>query len=140
MDEELSKLIEKVKESILAGYDEECCTGRGDLAEPRSLREFEELISRCRVSLVFFYSPTCPYCKSMAPHFVEASERFNGRVSFVAVNVARTPELATWLRVLSVPTIMVFIDSRPVARLSGIVDTGGFERIVGRALDKASCT
>ncbi|MEB3859769.1 MAG: thioredoxin family protein [Desulfurococcales archaeon] len=140
MDEDLSRILERVRDSILAGYDGECCSSRGELLEPRSLEDFERLVSRCRVSIIFFYSPTCPYCRSVAPHFVEASEAFQSRVSFVAVNVAETPELAAWLRVFSVPTIMVFIDSKPAARISGVVGLEGLERIVRRALAKANCS
>ncbi|MFC4455149.1 thioredoxin family protein [Deinococcus sonorensis] len=76
-------------------------------------RTFDPTIATGRW-LVEFWSPDCRPCQIVSPVLTDLQERFRGQVNFASVNV--DTELATALRqrVMGVPTVMLYLDGRPV--------------------------
>ncbi|MCE4602413.1 MAG: thioredoxin family protein [Desulfurococcales archaeon] len=144
MDEEIREILAKMKLHILeeAESKSRCCRlthafePGHDIGDPRELLE---VLEGCRVAFVMFYSPTCPYCRALTPIFLALAEEYGGRAAFVRVNTYRHPQLAAYYRVMGVPTVIVFIDGRPVAGFSGLVDPEDFESLVIDVLRRADC-
>ncbi len=78
----------------------------------------ENVIDKNGVVLVDFYADWCGPCQMMAPILKEV-EGEHSDVSIVKVNVDNSPELAGIYGVMSIPTLIVFKDGKPVSQNIG---------------------
>jgi thioredoxin 1 len=69
--------------------------------------------------VVYFYTRWCGACRRMEPTIGQLASEHEGKIKFVAVNAAKTPQLAAKYYVRTVPTYIVFIDGKPQERLVG---------------------
>lgn len=102
-------------------------------------REFKEILESCRVVVAFFYTTSCPYCRALSPIFLEVAERYHEAAAFIAVNLERHPYMSDAFNILGTPTVIIFVNKRPVARIVGLVDADRFEATVQQALSMAGC-
>jgi thioredoxin-like negative regulator of GroEL len=97
-------------------------------------RSFERLVEKSELpAVVMFFSPACPYCRSMEPYFRQYSSEFKGRMTFVRMNTEGGAWTAERYGVRSTPTFKVFCSGRPVSELVGAV----YPAILKRALEEA---
>ncbi|NYT86138.1 thioredoxin [Pollutimonas harenae] len=68
---------------------------------------FQAAIQDSKPLIVDFWAPWCGPCRNFAPVFEEASEQHEDLV-FAKVNTEEEQELATGLKIRSIPTLMVF--------------------------------
>ncbi len=71
--------------------------------------------------IVDFWAPWCGPCKQLTPMLEKLTEAAGGKVKLVKVNIDDNPELATQLRIQSVPTVFAFKDGRGVDGFQGAV-------------------
>ena len=71
--------------------------------------------------LVDFWAPWCAPCKKLEPALEDLAERHRGHLTVATLNVDEEPACAGRYDVLSLPTLMLFSDGEPVARLTGAV-------------------
>ena len=83
--------------------------------------------------LVDFWAEWCGPCKMIAPVLDEIAEEQEGKLRIGKLNVDENPDVARRDEVMSIPTLIVFADGRPVARLVGIQS----EAALADALDAA---
>jgi len=70
--------------------------------------------------LVDFYADWCMPCKMFAPVLEAVSDEYEGKVKFVKVNIDEATPLAQKYRVMSIPTLKLFIgDEEPRATFVG---------------------
>ncbi len=143
MDEELRKILYKkmldfIKEDA---SKKKCCKANGNSGEVEVYitRDFLNAVNRCKVTVVFFYSPTCPYCRAYAPTFATIADEYGDKAAFVRVNVSRNPDIAAYYNVMGVPTTMIFVEGAPLGVLPGLIDYDTLQRAVEYALQKAGC-
>ena len=83
-------------------------------------REFDlEVLEQEGVVVVDFFANWCGPCKMLAPIFEELSETYQNDVQFVKVNVDEVPVLAHEYQVMTVPTLMLFKDGKPIESAKG---------------------
>ncbi len=144
MDEGLGEVLARVKMRILAEASRagRCCS-LDSVPEPGydlvDAGELVELVRSCRVVVVMFYSPTCPYCRALTPVFLGLAEDYRGRAVFVRVNVYRHPRLAALYGISGVPTVLIFVGGRVVGGFAGLVDPEAFDSMVREALERGKC-
>ncbi|MEB3779751.1 MAG: thioredoxin family protein [Desulfurococcales archaeon] len=143
MDEELKRILYRKMLSMLEeeAAKRKCCVG-GNVEEGLEVggpREFMDIVKGCRVTAVFFYSPTCPYCKAYTPIFLDVAGEYRGKAAFIRVNVARNPMIAAYYNVMGVPTTIIFVNGRPIGALHGLVDHETLASAIDYALEKAGC-
>jgi thioredoxin len=68
---------------------------------------FETLVNDNDIVIVDFWAPWCGPCRSFAPTFEAASEKYPD-VVFAKVNTDEEQELAGTFQIRSIPTLMVF--------------------------------
>jgi thioredoxin 1 len=64
--------------------------------------------------VVEFCSPDCSPCKIVTPALEELRVEFDKRVQFIKIDVSESPQVALRLRVMGVPTVLIFKESEPV--------------------------
>mgnify|MGYP001366445619 CR=1 FL=1 len=69
--------------------------------------------------VVDFTEIWCGPCKMLEPVVTQLSQDWNGKVKFVKLDVDDNSNLAVQYGVMSVPTLILFVDGNPVQRLSG---------------------
>jgi thioredoxin 1 len=69
--------------------------------------------------LVEFTADWCGPCRAIEPALVSLAARGAGKLKVAQLDVERSHELAQQFRVMSMPTMIVFRNGRPVGQLVG---------------------
>ena len=83
-----------------------------------SVFETEVLKSTLPV-MVDFTAIWCGPCKMLDPVVTQLSQEWGGKVKVVKLDVDDNTNLAVQYGVMGVPTLILFIDGKPVQRLTG---------------------
>lgn len=84
--------------------------------------------------MVDFWAPWCMPCKIIAPAVEEIAGRMSDKVKVAKANVDDSPELATELSVLNIPTLIFFKGGREVSRLIGVNSKEAIENKINAIL------
>lgn len=57
--------------------------------------------------IVKFHAPWCRYCTALTPIFDELSECYAGQVDFYSVDIDKEPELETYFKIQTVPSLLL---------------------------------
>lgn len=82
--------------------------------------------------LVDFWGPACRPCLGLMPVVEEVAQRYDGRLKVVKVNAAQNRRLCMNLRVMSLPTFLVFKDGQEVERLTGEVTAEAVQELAAK--------
>ncbi len=83
---------------------------------------FEQEVLKSDVPvLVDFYADWCGPCKMMSPVISELADEYAGKVKVGKLNVDDNGETARAYRVMSIPTMIVFVDGKAVDSIMGAV-------------------
>lgn len=94
---------------------------------------FEEEVLKSSIPvLVDFYADWCGPCKMMAPVVSALANSYAGKVKIGKIDVDENGETAMNYRVMSIPTLILFQDGKPVDRIEGAVP----QSMVEEKLDK----
>lgn len=90
--------------------------------------EFEQEVLQSAVPVVVdFFADWCMPCKMFGPILEEVQEQYGNRVKIVKVNVDEAVELAQKYRVMSIPTLKLFVgDEEPRATFVGVMSSEEF--------------
>lgn len=80
----------------------------------------QEVLDSQKTVLVDFWATWCGPCRMLSPVVDEIAQE-NDAVKVGKVNVDEQPELASQFGVMSIPTLMVFRDGKPVNSSVGAV-------------------
>ncbi|HCV9036190.1 thioredoxin [Staphylococcus aureus] len=71
------------------------------------------------VQLVDFWATWCGPCKMIAPVLEELAADYEGKADILKLDVDENPSTAAKYEVMSIPTLIVFIDGQPVDKVVG---------------------
>ncbi|HYI62195.1 MAG TPA: thioredoxin [Acidimicrobiales bacterium] len=74
--------------------------------------------------LVDFWAEWCGPCKAIAPILEEIADEHGEQVQIAKLNVDDHPDIARRFDVMSIPTLILFKDGQPQARLVGAKGKG----------------
>jgi len=74
----------------------------------------------------------CQPCKTIGPILEKLAVEYDGRFELVKVDVDKCPQVATGLRIQSVPTLYLFKDGRPVDGAQGAQSEAGIRALLDR--------
>ncbi|WP_028989521.1 thioredoxin [Thermithiobacillus tepidarius DSM 3134] len=99
---------------------------------------FEEVITGNDMIIVDFWAPWCAPCRSFAPTYEAASEKFPD-VVFAKVNTEEEQELAGYFQIRSIPTLMIFREKVILFSQPGALPASALEQVItqARELDMA---
>ncbi len=125
---------------VKQGFQPVCGRCRAPLHAPSGVLEvtdprFEEQVLASPLPVLLdVWAPWCVPCRGMEPVIEELAGSLAGKVRVAKLNVDRSPEAAARLRILGVPTLIVFKDGREVIRMVGAREKGELMRaLVGVA-------
>lgn len=72
------------------------------------------------VVLVDFWAEWCGPCQVMIPRLGELSEKMGETAKVMKMNVDENPQTPQKFRIMSIPTMIVFKDGKPVEQLVGV--------------------
>ena len=100
---------------------------------------FERHLEKSDVPLVVdFWAAWCGPCKAMAPEFERAAATLKPEARLVKVNVDEEPALAQRFQVRSIPTILIALHGRELARVAGARSAAQLVEWVRRELSRLS--
>lgn len=91
--------------------------------------EFDDVVKE-GVVLVDFFADWCGPCKMIAPILTELSGELEGSANIVKVNVDEEGTLAQRFDVMSIPTLILFKDGKPVGRKTGFLPKPEIEKFI----------
>jgi len=98
----------------------------------------EEIIDKNDIVILDFWAEWCGPCKSFAPAFEAASEKYTD-VVFGKVDTEAQRDLAGYFQIRSIPTIMLFRDKVMLFSQPGAMPPAGIDSVIeqARAVDMA---
>lgn len=84
-----------------------------------SRQPFKEMIGQ-GVSLIDFNAPWCGPCRAQKPIIDNLAEKYEGRVTVAELDVDDNRETAMQLGIASIPTLILYKESREVDRFVGL--------------------
>ena len=91
----------------------------------------EKVLNNSGVVLVDFYADWCGPCKMVAPIVAEIAEE-RPDITVGKINVDDSPELAQQYGVMSIPTLIVFKEGKPVSQIVGYRPKESIVAMLGR--------
>ena len=98
--------------------------------------DFDQMVLQAKVPvLVDFWATWCAPCRMVAPVIDELAEEYDGRVSFVKLDVDQNPKTASKYGIMSIPTLLLFKKGEPVSHIVGFRPKAELKRTLDAALD-----
>ena len=83
-------------------------------------QSFEEDVLNADIPvLTDFWAEWCGPCKAIAPIVAEIAQEHEGELKVVKLDVDSNPQTAMTYGVMSIPTLILYKDRQPVARIVG---------------------
>ena len=82
--------------------------------------DFEQTVLQAKTPvLVDFWAPWCRPCLMVAPVLEELAEEYSGRITIAKLNVDQNPTIASQYHVMSIPTMIIFKEGKPISNIVG---------------------
>jgi thioredoxin len=94
---------------------------------------FEQVVSGNPAVAIDFWAPWCGPCRSFAPVFEAASEKYP-EVVFAKVNTEEEPELAGSFDIRSIPTLMIVREKVVLFSQAGALPASALNQVLDKAM------
>ena len=84
----------------------------------QSIENIKNTINSNLCVMVYFSAPTCNVCHALKPKLLEALDSNFDDFKIESVDISLTEEIAPYFNVYSIPTVLVFLDSKEFLRKS----------------------
>ena len=108
------------------------------MSEPIAIDDsnFEQFVLRARMPVLLdFWAAWCGPCRMVAPVIEELAKEYDGRISFGKVDVDQNPKIASQYGIMSIPTLILFKDGKPISNIVGFRPKAQLKESLDAALD-----
>ncbi|MFA6382610.1 MAG: thioredoxin [Candidatus Buchananbacteria bacterium] len=93
----------------------------------------QEVINSKTPVLVDFWAPWCGPCKMQGPIIEDLAKDYEGKpVKIGKLNVDDSPQSASKFHIMSIPTLIIYKDGKPIEQMMGVQD----KSVLAKKLDK----
>jgi thioredoxin 1 len=97
---------------------------------------FDQIVLQAKTPvLVDFWAEWCGPCRMVAPVVEELAEEYEGRISFVKLDVDQNPKTASKYGIMSIPTLLLFKNGSPVSNIVGFRPKAELKRSLDTVLE-----
>ncbi len=96
----------------------------------------QEVLEENLPVLVDFWAEWCGPCRMLAPIVEELAKEMAGKLKVVKVNVDLNPSVAVSYGIMSIPTLILFKEGRPVEKLTGYMPKSKIMEVLNRHLQE----
>ena len=92
------------------------------MSEPVAIDDsnFEQAVLNSKIPVLLdFWAAWCAPCRMVAPVVDELAQEYDGKVSFGKVDVDQNPKIASKYGIMSIPTLILFKDGKPITNMVG---------------------
>ena len=94
----------------------------------------KEVLDSKTAVVVDFWAPWCGPCRAVTPVIEELAKDYAGKVTVGKLNVDENPEVAGQFNVMSIPTVMVFKEGKPVKSIVGAQSKDTYKQAIEAAM------
>ena len=96
-----------------------CSTGGGHNSCGRYIEE--ELKNISKPVIIDFFASWCGPCKMLSPVLEKISSKFGDSIEIIKIDIDEYPDIANKYEIMSVPTLMFFLNGELLRRETGFV-------------------
>ncbi len=84
----------------------------------QTIEDIENIIHENLAVMVYFSAPTCSVCQALKPKLIKAVDENFKDFMIISIDTSANQEIAAYFSVFTIPTILVFLDSKEFLRKS----------------------
>ncbi len=108
------------------------------MSEPVAIDDsnFEQVVLNSKIPVLLdFWAAWCAPCRMVAPVVDELAKEYDGKVSFGKVDVDQNPKIASKYGIMSIPTLILFKDGKPMTNMVGFRPKAQLKQSLDEALE-----
>ena len=81
---------------------------------------FKNIVKDNKVVLVDFWAEWCGPCRMLGPIIDELKSEYSDKAEIIKIDTMENQSLASELKIMSIPTVVIYKDGEPQERLMGV--------------------